>query len=1033
VPVADVAEAPITEARPESTLESAELPAGVEAIEAGPTEFSEYEIIGSKPREAEADESGTDELETLEPGTDEADEADIRLPGIVEHFAAPHVIAELGGEPTGLLDLEDAEAEDAEADAAAEDASETAASPAEVRERRSRRNRRGGRSRRSEPRGETADTPPVAAVAEAVEMPVAIVEAPPIDLSVGAHLITAGGMPTIHINGVAYPPVLFFGNMEGGKNTQRVLSEVRQAARSGVHLHSTLIELPCPLSEASHVLDEVDMRLRALADADPEGYLMPRVVFLPARGWKREYPTEISVYTDGTTGDPALTSARFWQECERSLEALIAHINDQIWGQRVFGYHLERGEWFQPADLGFDRSMANRDAFRDWLREKYNHDLVALRAAWYDGDVQFHTAEIPTPPAKPVAQRAFYETRRERALIDFNEFTSESTARRLISLAHVVKHATDRNALASVCYGYTFEFGHGFSGHLALDLLLAESSVDLICGPPSYRDRKVGGPASYPAPIASPPLHGKLWLSEDDTKTYLAPTQQDPADFNPRMPDRIATEQAQTRAIGKALVHGVAVDWMDLWGEGWLDEESMWERIGAFRRNAVARARDRAIPEVIALIDEKSLLHIQKGELFFRRMTNSLHDTLQRAGVSYETYLQSDLLSPNFPTGAKLYLFLTPFRLTAAQRVAIKEKLQRDNQTLAWLYAPGACEERPSIGSMMDETATGVVGMRLRQQPWNSEIGSRVIETNHPLTDRLHGRELGARERLNPSFYVDDPAATILAEYQTSGLASLAVKNMGDWRSVFVGDPVLPLELLRGICRYAGVHLWTGGGEDVVEVGDGWVLLHAARDGQRTLRLREPSALYDMTERRLIADEARDYRFALRTGYSRLFYVGTTERMRELGLPNVPEAGRERVVLPELPVEGERVTAPVAAPSPVKIPLPEISMTTSNPDLETLRAVLAMEIPDTVADLEEEEEEILNMTLPRPGPSALAVLEETLSIEEPTGNARRRRRRGGRGRGRRRPEPGEPVTTEAGEAPASSEAPQAADSQESDA
>src|SRR5581483_1281717 len=158
---------------------------------------------------------------------------------------------------------------------------------------------------------------------------------------------------------------------------------------------------------------------------------------------------------DGSTGDPSITSERFWQEAELSLVNLIDHLRSQEWGRRVFGYHLERGEWFQPADQGYDRSMANRDAFRDWLREKYDNSLVALRAAWYDGDVQFHTAEIPTIPAKPNQQRAFYETRRERSLIDFNEFTSESTARRLIALARTVKKATNNNALVSLCYGYT--------------------------------------------------------------------------------------------------------------------------------------------------------------------------------------------------------------------------------------------------------------------------------------------------------------------------------------------------------------------------------------------------------------------------------------------------------------------------------------------------------------------------------------------------------------------------------------------------
>ena len=60
---------------------------------------------------------------------------------------------------------------------------------------------------------------------------------------------------------------------------------------------------------------------------------MPRIVFVPARGWKREYPTDIATYADGTTGDPSLTSERFWQECERSLSHLIAHLQRAALGR----------------------------------------------------------------------------------------------------------------------------------------------------------------------------------------------------------------------------------------------------------------------------------------------------------------------------------------------------------------------------------------------------------------------------------------------------------------------------------------------------------------------------------------------------------------------------------------------------------------------------------------------------------------------------------------------------------------------------
>jgi hypothetical protein len=864
----------------------------------------------------------------------------------------------------------------------------------------SRRNRRGGRTRRSGAKAEPAESTTLEAAPESEPV---VEPEEPVDRTQGAHLLSRNGMPEIHIDGSVFPPILFFGNVEGERNQQRVLSQVRRAARAGVHLYSTLIELPCPLSEATHALDEIDNRLRALLEADPAGYVMPRIVFIPARGWKREYPTDIATYTDGTTGDPSISSERFWQEAERSLTTLIAHLRSSEWGRRVFGYHLERGEWFQPADLGYDRSIANRDAFRDWLRERYQQSLVALRAAWYDGDVQFHTAEIPTLPTKPNLQRAFFETRRERRYIDFHEFTSESTAKRLIALSRAVKKAANHQALVSVCYGYTFEFGHPFSGHLALSALLSAPAIDLVCGPPSYRDRKPGGAASYPAPVDSLPLHGKLWLAEDDTKTYLAPVQQDPDDFNPRLSDRFQTEQAQTRALGQVLAHTTAVGFMDLWGEGWLDEDSVWDRLGRFTERYATFLRQREhprVPEVVAMIDEKSLLHIQHGESFFRKLTNGMRDSLQRAGISYGNYLQSDLLAEDFPTDAKLYLFLTPYRLTTEQRAAIKEKLQRDGKTLAWLYAPGSCEERPTVSGVMEEAATGATGMVLRQQEWNSEVGSRIVEPHHVVTERLSGRDLGTRERLNPSFFVDDTEATTLAEYQGSGLPSLAVKNCGTWKSVFVGDPVLPLELLRGICRYAGVHVWTTQGEDVASIGNGWVTLHAGRDGQRALRLPEAAAVYDFTEGRLVADGTREYRFFLRAGMTHTFCVGGTERFVRMGLPNVSLSGdgRERNAI-ESPAEPRPESPPIAPPPTVPPPLPSVA----DSDRETLEAVLNMDLSQLEGidfdALATDDLEYLHSPVSSSIPPPQAVDPEG----EVSGVGRRRRRRGGRGRGRRKP------------------------------
>ena len=915
--------------------------------------------------------------------------------------------------------------------------------------------RRGGRGRRNRA-DETAE---VTAATEVVVEPEPIIipepVEPPIDRTIGTHLISRNGLPEIHIDGIVKPPLLFFGNMDGPQNRQRVLSEVHRAASVGIHLHSVLVDLPCPLSEASHALQEIDERLRAVLEADPEGYVMPRIVFVPARGWKREYPTDIATYADGTTGDPSLTSERFWQEAERSLATLIAHLSEYAWGRRIFGYHLERGEWFQSADQGFDRSIANRDAFRDWLRSRYKDNLVSLRAAWYDGDVQFHTAEIPPLPTRSNPQRAFFETRRERRIIDFYEFTSESTAQRLIALSKAAKKAAGHSALVSVCYGYTLEFGHGFSGHLALGLLETAPTIDLICGPPSYRDRDTTGAASFPAPVDSPPLYGKLWLTEDDTKTYLAPVQQDPEDFNPRLADRFATEQAMARMQGKTLSHGVGLGFMDLWGEGWLDDDTLWAQIGKFANQYSTFQQRREyprVPEVVVLVDERSLLHIQRGESFFRRLTNGLRETLQRAGISYGLYLQSDLISENFPTDAKLYLFLTPYRLPMEQRDAIKEKLQNGGKTLAWLYAPGSCEERPSIGGILEDGTNGTVGMTLRPQEWNSEIGSRLLDPRHPLMERLTSKELGTRERLNPSYYVADEGAKVLAEYIGSGLPSVAVKENANWKSVFIGEPVLPLDLLRGICRYAGVHLWTPQGDDVVTVGGGWVTIHAVRDGQRTLRLPDAFSLYDVTEDRLIADETREYRFFMKNGATHTFCVGGSERFQALDLPNytMPGNGRPRIVLnagsppPARAVEPVRADPPKRAerpeprparePRPFNLPPPPpLPYSPSDEErrqaVETLRAIIAadpLEI-EAVTLSAEVEMASLDLTSPPTLPPSTGIVTPLADLDaDLAGNGRRRRRRGGRGRGRNRLPDGTeaPLEEESDESPSPQEAAQ---------
>ena len=330
-------------------------------------------------------------------------------------------------------------------------------------------------------------------------------------------------------------------------------------------------------------------------------------------------------------------------------------------------------------------------------------------------------------------------------------------------------------------------------------------------------------------------LHGKLWLVEDDTKTFLAEAET-PDTYNPKIASGADTQAAHQRQFGAALAHGAGVTWMDLWGQGWLDSPDIWQELRGLRDQAALWGRitpGRQAPDVAVLVDEASLAYFKNDPAGLgQSLIGKTRDLLLRAGASVGFYLQSDVTQSSFPD-AKLYLFLNALRVTTAERLAIREKLQRPGKTLAWLYAPAMFDEK---GAATPESSE-LVGMVLRLQPWNARLGSQTTEARHPITERLRSsQKVGQDETLNPSFAVSDPQATVLAEYTASGVPSLAVReHPGGWKSVFFGDPHLSVELLRGLYQYAGVALYDTQDDITYVSGDGVLLIHAPFTGQRTL------------------------------------------------------------------------------------------------------------------------------------------------------------------------------------------------------
>lgn len=691
-----------------------------------------------------------------------------------------------------------------------------------------------------------------------------------------------GGLAQIVVEEQTFPPFLFFVNAETASNGEVVDSQIREAAAAGIHLYSGVMYLPLRNAYGDRSFGATDALLQQILSADPDAYLLPRLQFVPTNYWARTHADQMASYADGGEGDVSLASTEFWADCVDALEALIAHLSDPATpgGERVIGFHLDRGEWFYDASAGYDLSEPNRTAFQNWLHAKYQFPY-ALRAAWYDASVTFDDAEIPAWPgaASKTGDQPLYASPRDGRWPDFAQFASDLVADAITGLASAVKTLSEGRLLVAVSYGYTLEFAtRNDSGHLALGKVLESPDIDILAGPNSYTGRGAGSSAAFGAPIDSVALHGKLWLVEDDTKTFLA-AEETPDTYNPKIAGAAETQAAHERHFGAALAHRAGVTWMDLWGQGWLDSPDIWRELGRLRDQAdhlgQIAPQAGAAHDVIMFVDEASLAFLKNNPTGLgQHLVGKTRDLLLRSGASVGFYLQSDVRRDNLPD-AKLYLFAAPLRLTTPERQAIRERLHRPGKTLAWLYAPGVFDEH----GLAEQEVGDTVGMALRLQPWNSRLGSQLTDINSPVTERLRGgkRGIGQEEVVNPSYAVSDPQASVLAEYVSTGAASLAVREQpGGWKSVFIGDPHLTVELLRGLYAYAGVPVYETQ-DDVVYAGEGVLLVHAPYTGQRTLNLPRRATVYDVTEDRIVAADTKSFRAFLRARTTRLFLWGDAE------------------------------------------------------------------------------------------------------------------------------------------------------------
>lgn len=376
--------------------------------------------------------------------------------------------------------------------------------------------------------------------------------------------------------------------------------------------------------------DALDEDFHRILDACPDALIFPRMNVSLNETWERENPDELCDYGMAELHRPCFSSDKWAEESMRLYGLALDHIEASDYGHRVIGYQFAAGnteEWF-PHDMKGSIGKRSREKFAEYCAES---------------------------GAEPTDENLF-------------GFLSDIVAKRICDLAEFTKKRVGRDKLVGTFYGYTFECPSRTTCHHSLDRVLECPDIDFICSPVSYaKDRQLGRDHSCMLPCDSLRLHGKLYFSENDTRTHLTivpypeiPYFQNPV-FKPKKFDD--TVEMLKLHYARSMVHGYAHWWFDMWG-GWYADETYMAEMREFleiSREAINKNMG-SVSEIAVFVDEKAYKFSSGGALAY-----NIRESLGKIGAPYDCYLASDYEAVK--DKYKAVILIDPYRTPLADSI----------------------------------------------------------------------------------------------------------------------------------------------------------------------------------------------------------------------------------------------------------------------------------------------------------------------------------------------------------------------------
>lgn len=566
----------------------------------------------------------------------------------------------------------------------------------------------------------------------------------------------------------------------------------------------------------------------------PDARIIVRILLRPPAWWLKKHAEELDRTEDGkTSGQPSLSSKVWLQDGCRALTRLIQKIeNHPEIGSRIAGYLLAGGRssewyWFASNKGWIDYNPKNTACFRDWLRKYYNHNEAALRRSWHDPKVTFDNAMVPPGKLRRVSEHGFFrDMKKSLQVADHLRYMADVVARDIAAFTQAARKASKTRKLIGVFSGYSsWHDDLSNQGFLCFDKILATPELDFISSPLCYINRRAGFAGdNMNGYLASIRLHGKFFWCEADMRSCFS----DETNVRYFTSTLEETKSVNWRTWGNCMTQGTGIWWVLLTGNHTFHDERLMKDIMAmsseepelFKRNRQSVAR------IAVLCDEESMLYVNAFQPLFHAWNREARERLSRIGAPMDFYLQSDIANPDMPD-YPVYVFLNSYYVTPEKREIIRKKISRNHAITVWCHAPGYLSET----GRSRETMKQLTGFTFAERR-NNTRSTLQLTGKHPFTKDM----VSGKEEFNPDpiFYVKpDDRTTVLGTFKDFPV--LAVRKDECGTQVF---SMLPpsADLLRGICRAAGIHIYNEQG-DVVRANANLVMLHASSHGQKKINL----------------------------------------------------------------------------------------------------------------------------------------------------------------------------------------------------